>query len=302
MYLDFRGAFDSVSHKRMLQALHDAGVDNRSIAITKSIYEQARVFIQHQGTDGQLYKTKLVDVNRGVVQGCPFSATAFVTVVEWMMREFDQLMKNDMEVDDSEVDEGNELYGLTIAPENCPFKFTLKDIVYVDDFTTTALGKEAAQKKIDLLIVASAMADLVLRPDKCVVQRIGPAAESTPATYDDIYDLNLPKCDRCGQSCVLEGGLKVHRRSCKHRDDPVLVIEPRAAKKWKIERVFGRRSHRWFAISYNGTAKDTTWNIGHGGQQVKLVRAIDIRGKGAEILVKKFWQAMQHSKWQQDGS
>jgi hypothetical protein len=92
--VDYRGAFDSVSQRALLASLMDAGVDHKTLSIIADVYSKARVFAQTKDLAGNPHESTMVNVNRGVVQGDPFSATAFINLVEWMMREFDKLMHN----------------------------------------------------------------------------------------------------------------------------------------------------------------------------------------------------------------
>lgn len=79
-YIDYKKAFDTVSHSSIWKALEEQGVDNQYIQIIKNIYNinTGRVKLETIGPS--------FPIKRGVRQGDPLSPTIFIAVLESTMR------------------------------------------------------------------------------------------------------------------------------------------------------------------------------------------------------------------------
>ena len=86
-FLDYRAAFDSVSHKFLDEALREAGCSNKTRAIFRGIYQSASAVVRAKMPGDESEATsKPLDVNRGVVQGDIFSPVCFIIALECLMR------------------------------------------------------------------------------------------------------------------------------------------------------------------------------------------------------------------------
>ena len=59
-YIDFKAAFDSVSHKFLDATLAKAGASRKTRAIFRAIYEVAAGVVRAKGTDGNLAQKEVV--------------------------------------------------------------------------------------------------------------------------------------------------------------------------------------------------------------------------------------------------
>ncbi len=72
LFLDFRKAFDTVSHEFLLILLRTMGYPLSLVSWIELIYSKSFAMVQHKG-----WLTKEFRVNRGVHQGCPLSCHLF---------------------------------------------------------------------------------------------------------------------------------------------------------------------------------------------------------------------------------
>ena len=112
-YIDFKAAFDSVSHRFLDDALKEAGASDKSRAIFRAIYDSAEAVVRSQSADGQSCYSTSFSVDRGVVQGDIFSPLCFIIA-------FQQIMK----LHDNHAGEGTRL------TEDGP---PVTDLAYADD-------------------------------------------------------------------------------------------------------------------------------------------------------------------------
>lgn len=86
-FVDIKDAYGSVDHKVMLDAMERAGYPQQIIDITTDVYTNSTFQVQ---TKGGL--TPKITRHRGIVQGCPWSAIAFIQALDpwirWMEQPF----------------------------------------------------------------------------------------------------------------------------------------------------------------------------------------------------------------------
>ena len=75
--LDFSKAFDCVDRDFMLKMLEYLGIDNNTISLMKTLYADTKSIIEFN-----LEFSEVLDITRGVRQGCPLSALLFNLVME----------------------------------------------------------------------------------------------------------------------------------------------------------------------------------------------------------------------------
>ena len=81
LFIDFIKAYDVVSHEALWKALETTDINKRYINIIKSCYKNAQATIRtDQG------KTRLINLGRGVKQGCVASCYLFLVLLSVVMR------------------------------------------------------------------------------------------------------------------------------------------------------------------------------------------------------------------------
>ncbi|XP_072039366.1 uncharacterized protein [Amphiura filiformis] len=80
-FIDYKKAFDSVSHQMMLQSLLDMGFPRHIVALIQSLYSTQRAAVR---VDGEI--TEWFKIKRGVRQGCIISPALFNVYSEIIMR------------------------------------------------------------------------------------------------------------------------------------------------------------------------------------------------------------------------
>jgi hypothetical protein len=87
-FVDIKDAFGSVDHRVMLEAMERAGYPRHIIDITADIYTGSSFQVQAAGS-----LTPCITRHRGIIQGCPWSAIAFIQALDpwirWMEEPFD---------------------------------------------------------------------------------------------------------------------------------------------------------------------------------------------------------------------
>lgn len=78
--LDVRKAFDSVSHETVIATMEMIGCPQPFIGYMGGLYQNANTTLQYEGTEAK------IKINRGVLQGDPFSPMAFNTVIDRALR------------------------------------------------------------------------------------------------------------------------------------------------------------------------------------------------------------------------
>lgn len=86
-FVDIKDAYGSVDHRVMIEAMERAGYPQHVIDITQDVYTNSTFQVQARGT-----LTPRITRHRGIVQGCPWSAIAFIQALDpwirWMEQPF----------------------------------------------------------------------------------------------------------------------------------------------------------------------------------------------------------------------
>ena len=135
-FIDYRKAFDSVSHQKMSQTLLDMGFPAHIVALIQSLYSSQQASVQ---VAGEL--TEKFDVKRGARQGCILSPALFNTYSE-------QIMRNAM----ADNQTGTSIGGRKIS-----------DLRYADDVAILAESKEGLQSILQKISNESKLFDLHMK-------------------------------------------------------------------------------------------------------------------------------------------
>jgi hypothetical protein len=155
VFLDFKGAFDSVDRSVLLNTLVQHGMPQKFVNIIRSLYSQTRGCVRVYGELSKSFST-----NSGVRQGCPLSPFLFNFVI-------DEIMKRTLE--------GLQNPGVQIAAgEN------LVDLEYADDIVLIFEKEEEAHRLLERLTKVIPSFGMCFAPAKCKV------------LLQDIQSLNMP--------------------------------------------------------------------------------------------------------------
>ena len=126
LYKDFKNAFGSIDHARLLAIMKDLGYPNDAIKLIGNIYSQSTTtFIgKHFG------KTQLIPIQRGTIQGDTLSPYLFIIFLEPLLRWLQQ---------------GNNGYSFETS------KVKISSAAYADDLATIANKLKSLQIQLNKL-------------------------------------------------------------------------------------------------------------------------------------------------------
>ena len=122
-FIDYTKAFDKVRHEELLEMLQNLDIDGKDIRVIRNIYWDQAAAIS---IDNEL--TQYTSIERGVRQGCVFSAKGFNLYGEIILRELEPLR------------------GISIGGYN------INNIRYADDTTLIADSEENLQDLLDTVV------------------------------------------------------------------------------------------------------------------------------------------------------
>lgn len=128
-FVDYRKAFDRIKHDKLVQILHEIGLEGREITIIRNIYWNHIGCVRTESGN-----TNYVSIKRGVRQGCLLSPLLFNVYAE-------HIIKTSLE----ERSEGARVNGVVI-----------NNIRYADDTVVLAESEEHLQTLMNVLAVSSA--------------------------------------------------------------------------------------------------------------------------------------------------
>lgn len=150
-FIDFRKAFDSVSHYSIVRACTRLGLPELFIKYITALYQGANTVVgQHQA-----------NINSGVLQGDPLSPILFNITLDWVLSELP-------------VAVGANIYGTRI-----PY------LAFADDILLTARSRVGLQVAMDILVRAAARVGLTPGVDKCATLAIVANKKMKTTVIDD---------------------------------------------------------------------------------------------------------------------
>lgn len=139
IFVDFKKAFDSVNHQKLWAKLHNLGITANLIRIVQNLYKIAHVMVDLEGKLSQPVK-----VSKGVLQGDPFSALAFILFIS-----------------DIETELRKQLRGINVTKN-----IDILLLAYADDLVILAESPIDAQRKLKFLEKYCLENDLIVNVSK----------------------------------------------------------------------------------------------------------------------------------------
>jgi hypothetical protein len=156
LYIDFKNAFGSIDHARLLAIMADLGYPQDAINLIGNIYSNSstRFFGTHFG------KTKPVHIQRGTIQGDTLSPYLFIIFLEPLLRWLER---------------GNLGYKLNTS------QYTINSTAYVDDLAIITNDIKSLQPQINKIDKFCEWAGMELGISKCAITGC-PNNKPMPAT------------------------------------------------------------------------------------------------------------------------
>ena len=228
-FIDYKAAFDSVSHKYLDAVLAREKVSRKCRAMFHAIYDAAKGMVKVNGILGQKIFSELFNIGRGVVQGDIVSPILFILTLDNLIQLYDK--------SGTGVKYGSEL--------------TYRVLGYADDAALTEKRIEKMTERLTTLADRSvAEADMKIRMDKTYSQHVQiqekqKVSEAEMLAAQKKFKI---KCDFCERRFKTEAAMHTHRASCPHNygtTEEAFPVE-------EIVGVFGRIDSRWFLVKWGG--------------------------------------------------
>ena len=241
-FIDFVAAFDSVSHKFLDESLAAAGGSDKLRAVFRAFYDAAGATVRVGGL-----RSRVFQVDRGVVQGDIFSPWGFILALQSIMCVPTQ--------------SGISVLGLW-----------LDRLEYADDAALLARSVEEAQQRLaELASTATRRADMEISKPKTEVMFVdsGPVGRCGGEVAAEAYEATKWShvCE-CGRGFECRDSLRKHKgQHCPLQDTESYPIE-------KVVDVRGSADHRFYLVRWSGyAAKHDSWR--HWRECVDCMDAVD---------------------------
>ena len=248
IFIDYKAAFDSVSHKCIDVALEEAGASNKIRAIYRAIYKEAAAFTSVPSHDGKKVSSDTFGIRRGVLQGDITSPVFFIIVLDLIANLYDV----------TPMEKG----GLQLAQAVVNKLAYADDVLLLEEFDNeegqAAAEKAAARVSERLHYVAwgsKEMADMELAPAKTKALQVGeqdPVEDTTPEEARAVSQFPCPH-PNCNFVFASKRGCDIHAGRCEWSREcefEKILAErgPRCAKQYLI---------RW--KGYDSDDEEDTW-------------------------------------------
>ena len=205
VFIDYRAAFDSVSHKFVDQALKKAGASPKARAMFRAIYKAAAAFTETTGADNKKTRCDNFNINRGVLQGDITSPLFFILALDLIMRRHDTAGQDK---------------GISLADTMVHVLGYADDAVVMED--GTAVGIQKIEARVNAIDKGSKEeADMYLNADKTKVMHIRRQDEVSPLTKEEAKDVCKFTCPHinCGFKFLTKNGMKIHAGRCEWKNE-----------------------------------------------------------------------------------
>jgi len=158
MYIDFKNAFGSLDHARLLTIMQDLGYPTDAVALIGNIYSQSTTTYigEHFG------QTKPIPIQRGTIQGDTLSPYLFIIFLEPLLRWLQQ---------------GNHGYQFGTSTSN------ISSAAYADDLAALTHSLYAIQIQLNKIERFSDWTGLEVGTQKCAVTRCPNKSKLTPTEF-----------------------------------------------------------------------------------------------------------------------
>ena len=205
VFIDYKAAFDTVSHKFIDTALEKAGVSPKARSMFRAIYKAAAAYTTAPGTNGKKVRSNLFTIARGVLQGDVTSPLFFILALELILRRHDA---------------ANPGTGIPIAD------IIIHQLGYADDLAALDEGSPAGIQRLSDRVSSISQgskkdADMTLNKEKTIAMHIREQDATTPTTAEEAMGVCKFTCPHlnCGFKFVSMAGLKVHMGRCSWKDE-----------------------------------------------------------------------------------
>ena len=198
-FIDYKAAFDSVSHKFLDEALQAAGASAKTRSLFRAIYNAASATTRVESTDGTTIMSKPFDINRGVIQGDMTSPIYFILASELILKRHDR-----------NPDKGIKFGGQKVHT-----------LGYADDAALLDDSCAVASDRVTSISAGSKRdADMIISIDKTEVMHVEEQSRVTPATAQEAAKVCTFTCPNAGCNKVFYNahGCKCHAGKCKYKD------------------------------------------------------------------------------------
>ena len=237
VFIDYKAAFDSVSHKFIDTALEKAGVSTKARAMFRAIYKAAAAFTTVSGADGKTVRSDLFAISRGVLQGDVTSPLFFIMALELILRRHDA---------------ANPDTGVPMAD------ILIHQLGYADDLAAMDVGTPEGVLRLTDRVGSISQgsredADMILNKEKTVAMHVREQDAITPTTPEEAKDVCKYTCPHlnCGFKFTSLAGLRVHMGRCSWKDE------------YEVDKIVGHRGamvSRQYKVRWKDYSSDfDTW-------------------------------------------
>ena len=205
VFIDYRAAFDSVSHKYVDTALKRAGASTKARAMYRAIYKAAAAYTEVTDADNKKARCDNFNIDRGVLQGDITSPLFFIMALELIMRCHDAARPDK---------------GVSMADTIIHVLGYADDAVILEDGTQK--GVQAITNRVNSISKGSKEdADMLLNADKTVVMHVRSQEEISPMTNGEAREMCKFTCPHlnCGFKFATKTGMLIHAGGCEWKDE-----------------------------------------------------------------------------------
>ena len=201
-FIDYKAAFDSISHKFLDEALRQAGASNKSRAMFRAMYKSASATVKVADVDGGTIMSNPFTIDRGVIQGDIVSPLYFILALELILKRHDNAAPLTV------------AKGVTFGGKRVHTLGYADDAALLDDniqTATTRVTKISAGSKRD--------ADMKISIPKTEVMHVQEQGRIPPATAAEARAVCKYACPNAEHGCdrvfFNMHGMKCHYGKCK---------------------------------------------------------------------------------------